>query len=140
MLTTSAQNWAEKYVGIAYEHLNCAQLVAHALREHFDRDDLAKELEFFPAHAEGTKARSDAIGHHRFDLASRVATAYDGAGVVLQVGSKLQHMGLAALIGDPAAPRVYILHTSRKAGAQLQPIERVALAYKIEGFYKWRQQ
>ncbi len=133
-----AQHWAEQYVGIAYARLNCAQLVAHALRQHFGRDDLARELEAFPAHGEGTKARSDAIGHHRYDLSTRVATPHDGAGVVLQVGAKLQHMGLAALIGPRGAQRVYILHTSRKAGAQLQSVERVADQYKVEGFYKWR--
>lgn len=128
-------HWAEQYVGTPYTALNCAQLVAHALRTHFDRDDLALTLEGYKQHGEGTAERSAAIHGRRSDVATRAEQPEDGHGVVLQVGNRLQHMGLIAVIQD----RIYILHTTRKAGAVLQPIDRVARVYTIEGFYKWNE-
>lgn len=132
-------HWAEQYVGTPYTHLNCAQLVAHALRTHFDRDDIALTLEGYKQHGEGTSERSAAIKGHKDDVATRAeqleSGCGDGYGVVLQVGNRLQHMGLVALIHS----RIYILHTTRKAGAVLQPIDRMARVYTIEGFYKWNE-
>jgi uncharacterized protein with beta-barrel porin domain len=132
-------HWSEQYVGTPYTALNCAQLVAHALRTHFDRDDIALILEGAKQHGEGTAERSAAIKGRRGDVASRVDTQVvslselDGYGVLLQVGVKLQHMGLVAVVHGC----IYILHTTRKSGAVLERLDRVARAYKIEGFYKW---
>jgi hypothetical protein len=134
-------HWAEQYVGTPYTALNCAQLVAHALRTHFDRDDLALTLEGYKQHGEGTAERSAAIKGHRGDVASRVDTQavsiseLDGCGVVLQVGVKLQHMGLVAAINGC----IFILHTTRKSGAVLERLDRVSRVYKIEGFYQWNE-
>lgn len=133
-------HWAEQYVGTPYTQLNCAQLVAHALRTHFDRDDLALTLEGYKQHGEGTAERSAAIKGHRGDVATRADFALtsaemDGCGVVLQVGVKLQHMGLVAVINGG----MYILHTTRKSGAVLERLDRVMRVYKIEGFYKWNE-
>jgi hypothetical protein len=127
-------HWAEQYVGTPYTTLNCAQLVAHALRTHFDRDDIALILEGAKQHGEGTAERSAAIHGRRSDVATRAEQLYDGYGVLLQVGNRLQHMGLLALIQG----RPYILHTTRKSGAVLEPIDRVARLYTIEGFYQWK--
>jgi hypothetical protein len=132
-------HWAEQYVGLPYTELNCAQLVAHALRTHFGRDDIALLLEGYKQHGEGTAERSAAIKSHRSDVATRVDTQavslseLDGCGVVLQVGVKLQHMGLLAVINGG----IYILHTTRKSGAVLERIDRVARVYKVEGYYQW---
>lgn len=131
-------HWAEQYVGTPYTQLNCAQLVAHVLRTHFERDDLALTLEGYKQHGEGTAERSAAIQGHRGDVATRTEQPVDesgnGLGVVLQVGNRLQHMGLVAVVQG----RIYILHTTRKAGAVLQPLDRVARVYTIEGFYQWK--
>jgi hypothetical protein len=127
-------HWAEQYVGTPYTALNCAQLVAHALRTHFDRDDIALTLEGYKQHGEGTLERSAAIQGHRGDVATRAEQLEDGHGVVLQVGNRLQHMGLVAVVHG----RTYILHTTRKAGAVLEPVDRVARVYTIEGFYQWK--
>ncbi len=127
-------HWAQQYVGTPYDQFNCAQLVAHALRTHFDRDDIALTLEGYKQHGEGTVERSAAIKGHRGDVAIRADQSQDGYGVVLQVGNRLQHMGLVALVYG----RTYILHTTRKTGAVLEPLDRVARLYTIEGFYQWK--
>jgi hypothetical protein len=137
----AGNHWSEQYVGTPYTALNCAQLVAHALRTHFDRDDIALTLEGYKQHGEGTLERSAAIKGHRGDVATRAdsnlltTSEMDGYGVVLQVGVKLQHMGLLAVVNNCA----YVLHTTRKSGAVLERIDRVARVYTIEGFYKWNE-
>jgi hypothetical protein len=136
-------HWAEQYVGTPYTALNCAQLVAHALRTHFDRDDIAQTLENAKQHGEGTAERSAAIKERRGDVARRVDTQavsisdldLDGYGVLLQVGMKLQHMGLVAVVNGC----IYVLHTTRKSGAVLERLDRVGRVYKIEGFYQWNE-
>lgn len=134
--TPLTRHWSQNHIGIPYAECNCAQLVARVLRTEFGRSDLASELEGFPEHLANTQARSEAIYLHRFDLGQDIEQPVDGAGVVLQVGNKLQHIGMIALIGNGTEP--WVLHTTPKSGSVLERLGRVMRLYKVQGYYTWR--
>jgi uncharacterized protein YijF (DUF1287 family) len=113
--------------------MNCAVLVAHVLESEFLRPDIGAALRGFPEHSMGTRERSYAISQGWRELAEKVDVPQDGDGVILKIGSKLSHMGLA--VDTPKG--LYVLHTVAARGSVIEPFGKM-MTCKVEGFYRWR--
>jgi hypothetical protein len=126
-------HWCSRFIGIPYAQMNCAELVGHILEGEFLRPDIAAVLRGFPEHSMGMRERTEAISHGWRDLADKVEIPEDGDGVILKIGSRLAHMGIAA-----TTPKgLYILHTVKERGSVIEPANKM-LTCTVEGFYRWR--
>ena len=126
-------HWCSRFIGIPYAQMNCAVLVAHVLESEFLRPDIGAALRGFPEHSMGTRERSHAISQGWRELAEKVDVPQDGDGVILKIGSKLSHMGLA--VDTPKG--LYVLHTVGDRGSVIEPFGKM-MTCKVEGFYRWR--
>jgi type IV secretory pathway TrbD component len=129
---------AQGYVGIPYESgvFDCADLAAKVQLEMFGRTVDIPQARNRPA---GVMGQAREIKRLQADLASPVAIACDGCGVLLweQAGKVLMwHIGTAFMQGET----VWVLHNSAKIGsAALQRLDDLTRwGLRVEGFYAWK--
>lgn len=121
-----------EYIGIPYDELNCAELVAEVMEKEFSRADIAARLRGFPEHKQDQKSQSRAIAECWPALAQKVETPKHGDGVILKVGTRLSHMGV--VVDTPKG--LQVLHTVKNMGSVIEPLNKM-LTCTIEGFYRW---
>lgn len=126
-------HWCSRFIGISYAQMNCAELVAHVLETEFMRPDIAEQLRGFPEHSMGFRERAEAINTGWRKLAEKVEVPQDGDGVILKIGSRLSHMGLA--VDTPKG--LYVLHTVGDRGSVVEPATKIQSCI-VEGFYRWK--
>jgi uncharacterized protein YijF (DUF1287 family) len=126
-------HWCSSFIGIPYAKMNCAELVAQVMEVAFFRADIAAALRGYPEHAMGLRERTLAISKGWRELAYKVDHPKDGDGVILKIGSKLAHMGIA--VESPKG--LCVLHTVANRGSVIEPVDKM-LTCTIEGFYRWK--
>lgn len=123
-------HWSDDYLDIPHATLDCAELVERVLREQFARD-----VHFPRRQSDNLFHRAALITQHARDFARRIASPYDGCGVLLLGRGRMAHMGLYCEIAHQA----YLLHSDAAFGYSTRiPMTRVCPPlYRIEGFYGW---
>lgn len=127
--------WAEKYLGIPYTQMNCAQLVAHVLREEFGRDDIATAIcGFRENQISNAFARTMALANHTQDHAEQITEPENGAVCFMRHRARFAHIGIACVDGDS----VRILHAvsglNSSSLQRLQDLPRLALT--VESWWR----
>jgi hypothetical protein len=124
-------HWAERFVGIQYEEMNCAEFVEHVLREQF-------QINFkFPQSRGSLFAETQQIKENLSVFTERTESPKDGD-LVLMHGKRLMcHVGLYVKIGMTA----YVLHSEGrvKTSALHRMKDIIQYGYSVAGFYKWRK-
>ncbi|MBN9477364.1 MAG: hypothetical protein ABS43_03550 [Bordetella sp. SCN 67-23] len=121
-------HWAERYVDIPHDQLDCGELVEKVLREVFGR-----EVTFPRKQSDSLLHRARLITRSAKDYATPVAAPFDGAGVLILARGRAAHIGLYCAIAQG-----YILHSDDWFGASvLEPVNRLSTRYVVQGYYAW---
>jgi hypothetical protein len=128
-------HWAEKYIGTPYEEANCAVLVARAISEEFGLHDIACSLVAFNGAGISPLARKQLFDNETLNYGHQITESAVVNGDCALLSSESQiHMGLIVKRGKD----IYILHSTREAGAVCQSLNAIKAVYKISGFYRWK--
>lgn len=116
----------QKYIGIAYEQMNCLEFVQYILSEEFGKSLV---LPASCLHEEITEF----MYANRSGLAIEVTGDIESGDVVLfKPGASVMHVGV--IINEPLEP--YVLHSRLGVGSCYNPLRIVARQMKVSGFYR----
>lgn len=123
-------HWSDRYLGIPYAALNCAELVEKVQLEQFGR-----RIRFPKPERQNVFHYSAAIVSSSRDFAEPVEVPSDGCAVLLFARGRIAHVGLYCLIGRES----FLLHADSRFGSSCRiPMSRVqAPLYRLEGYYAW---
>lgn len=124
-------HWSQKYVGIDYTKLDCAELAVCVQQNEFSRN-----INLPTTREQGLRGVSNQITTLQNDFAEQVENPSEGDAVLMHSRGRLNHIGVYCLIdGVP-----YVLHAMRNIGQtclhKMRDLNNLGLS--IEGFYKWK--
>lgn len=124
-------HWAEKYIGIKYERMNCAEFVEFVLRDHFG---LHYE---FPQSQGSLFAESRQIRENLEVFTERADIPRDGDLVLMNGARRTCHVGLYVKRGITE----YVLHSEGrvKTSALHRMKDLINFGYTVAGIYTWRK-
>jgi hypothetical protein len=127
--------WVEKYIGVPYAELNCAELVARILLKEFGKHDEAYTLIMHNTAGTSGNQRRKLFEQHALDFCDAVTESEILTNDIVLLHSRAGfHMGIL-ICGHP---QIKVLHTTKESGCVAEYLNRLKQAYNIIGFYRLR--
>jgi hypothetical protein len=126
-------HWSDKYVGIDYREMNCAELVEVVGKEVFNKKIV------FPKNNGKAKDQSNLLKKefYNFFQEEKIHNPTDGCCVLMSGNQEMHHIGLACFINN----EWYVLHSFKLCRSvvrqKIKDIDRGGLS--IEGYYLWQK-
>lgn len=124
----------DRYIGIPFKTMNCADLALKVQKEVFNKK---YDFDYIKPSCDSPFAYSVAIKKNLFDfMESEIKEPYNGCAVLMKCRNRLNHIGTYY----EYKKNRYVLHTSEAFGSSV--IHKISdlkrLFIDIEGFYKWK--